>query len=246
VVSANERNYIGERSDNFLHAFDGWTLDWNAVFGLGFDSAPADWVTVYRECSMDELARIAREGLTVPSADMRHPDTRREMELLDRFRPRHIMDKGISRLRAIYAVPTPETPGLPFKRERAILEMKVDSRQGFVGDMDFITALIPFIGVRGRGVEQYHGAFRRYWESVIPLSRFYRNYAKVETDDGAHWVRKGRASDRLPRTFFSPEIMLMTPVISKQHVRIIRWEPEAEDNGIREWWNDGEEVWGEV
>jgi len=40
--------------------------------------------------------------------------------------------------------------------------------------------------------------------------------------------------------------MLMTPIISKQHVRIIRWEPGAEEVNLREWWNDPEEVWGEV
>ncbi|MFC1639059.1 hypothetical protein ACFL26_02195 [Patescibacteria group bacterium] len=237
---------MGERSDNFLHAFDGWTLDWNAVFGLGFDTAPKDWVTVYRECSLDELARVAREGLTVPSAEMRHPDTRQESEFLDRFRPQHIVKNGISRLKAIYAVPTPDTPRLHFRRERAVIEMKVDPSAGFVGDMDFVTALIPFLGTRGSGAERYHGAFRRYWESVIPLKSFYRHYGQIETDDGLHWVKRRGAPARLPRSFFSPEIMLMTPVVSKQHLRIIRWEPGSEEHAVREWWNDSEEVWGEM
>ncbi|MBU0624838.1 hypothetical protein KKF05_00680 [Patescibacteria group bacterium] len=237
---------MAERYNNFLGAFDGWTLDWNAVLGLGFESAPEHWVTVYRECSIDELARVARDGLRVPSADLRHPDNRQEMELLDRFRPRHITDKGISRLKAIYAVPTPLTPRFAYKRERAILAMKVDPIDGYVGDMDFITALIPFINARGRSVEQYHGALRRYWDSVIPLTRFYRNYQHLETDHGSHWVKKRGAAARLPQTYFSPEILLMTPIINKQHVRIIRWEPEVESLSSRDWWSDPEEVWGEV
>jgi len=237
---------MAERCNNFLNAFDGWTLDWNTVFGLGFESAPKDWVTVYRECSIDELARIAREGLRVPEADQRHPDNRQEMELLDKFRPKHLEKTGISRLKAIYASPTPETPRFAYKRERAILEMKVDANDGYVGDMDFITALIPFINARGRSVEQYHGAFRRYWDSVIPLKMFYQNYGFLETDGGANWVRKRGAPTRLPQSYFSPEILLMSPMISKQHVRIIRWEPGSDDIKSREWWNDGEEVWGEV
>jgi hypothetical protein len=237
---------MAERYNNFLNAFDGWTLDWNTVFGLGFESAPEHWVTVYRECSMDELARIAREGLRVPKIDQRHPDNRQEMELLDRFRPERLIKSGISRLKAIYAVPTLITPRFAYRRERAILEMKVDAACGYVGDMDFITALIPFINARGRSVEQYHGAFRRYWDSVIPLEIFYRSYRQTENEDGTHWTRQPGASLRLPHTYFSPEIMLMTPIISKQHVRIIRWEPGAEEVNLREWWNDPEEVWGEV
>ncbi|MFH2063491.1 MAG: hypothetical protein ABIJ46_05085 [bacterium] len=237
---------MGERCDNFLHAFDGWTLDWNAVFGLGFDSAPEGWSTVYRECSIDELARMAREGLTVPAAELRHPDNRREMELLDRFRPDRMVEQGISRLRAIYATPSPETPRLPYKPERAILEMKVDPACGFVGDMDFISALIPFISAHGDRVEQYYGAFRRYWDGVIPFVDFLRSYSQADSDGTNYWVRQPDAPENLPLTFFSPEIMLMTPVISKQHVRIVRWEPSQEDSGYREWWNDTDEIWGEV
>jgi hypothetical protein len=253
-LSPEKRNKLDEemtdgRYNNFLHAFDGWTLDWNSVLGLGFETAPENWVTVYRECSIDELARVARDGLRVPSADRRHPDNRQEMELLDRFRPNHITEKGISRLKAIYAVPTPMTPRFGYKRERAILEMKVDPADGYVGDMDFITALIPFINVRGRGVEQYHGAFRRYWDSIIPLTVFYRNYQQLNKKDEVsdpYWFKKRGASIRLPKTYFSPEILLMTPIISKQYVRIIRWEPEIEDLTTRQWWNNSEENWEEA
>lgn len=237
---------MGQRADNFLHAFDGWTLDWNAVFGLGFETAPKDWVSVYREASIEELVRIARDGVVSPTPDARHPDMRMEMELLDRFRPPQVVKKGVSRMRAIYASPTPETPKLPFRRERAILEMKVDPMAGYVGEMDFITALVPFMNVHGSGLERYQGAFRRYWESVIPLNSFAKHYKQYETDDGIHWVRK-TGGTRLPKTFFSPEIMVMEPVISRHHVRIVRWDPpEAENDGPSEWWNDPDEMWGEV
>ncbi|HCC21885.1 hypothetical protein A2480_02595 [Candidatus Uhrbacteria bacterium RIFOXYC2_FULL_47_19] len=237
---------MGQRCDNFLHAFDGWTLDWNAVFGLGFESAPRNWTVVYRECSIDELALVAREGMTVPTAELRHPDHRREMELLDRFRPDHVVEQGVSRIKAIYATPTSETPRLPYRRERVILEMKVDPKCGFVGDMDFITALIPFISTPGSSAERYHGAFRRYWESIISFEDFLKHYSKMETDGSVHWVRNSDAPETIPQTFFAPEIMLMTPVISKQHVRIVRWEPSQTDPSFHEWWNDSDEIWGEV
>lgn len=237
---------MGQRGDNFMHAFDGWTLDWNAVFGLAFDTAPEHWVSVYREASVEELVRIASHGIAPPSPDVRHPEMRQEMELLDRFRPQQVIEKGVSRLRAIYASPTPDTPKLPFRRERAILELKVDPEAGYVGEMDFITALIPFMSAHGRGLEKYQGAFRRYWDSVIPLTEFTRHYKARRTGDGMQWTRKGGSSE-MPKTFFSPEIMVMAPVISKQHVRIVRWDPpEAGSQGESEWYNDPDEQWGEV
>jgi hypothetical protein len=237
---------MGQRGDNFMHAFDGWTLDWSAVFGLGFETAPDHWVSVYREASIEELVRIASHGVCSPSPDVRHPEMRQEMELLDKFRPPQVVEKGVSRLKAIYASPTPETPHLSFRRERAILEMRVDPEAGYVGEMDFITALIPFMNAHGRGLEKYQGAFRRYWDSVIPLGAFTKHYKPRATDDGMQWVRKSGPSV-MPKTFFSPEIMVMSPAISKQHVRIVRWDPpEAEKVQEVEWWNDPEEQWGEV
>jgi hypothetical protein len=38
----------------------------------------------------------------------------------------------------------------------------------------------------------------------------------------------------------------MTPIINKQYVRIIRWEPEIEDLTTRQWWNNSEENWEEA
>jgi hypothetical protein len=223
---------MGQRGDNFTHAFDGLSLDWTAVFGAGFRDAPPGWVSVFRECSLDEIGTIARIGLSAPSPETRHPELRQEMELLDGFRPPHIVASGISRLAAVYATPTSDTPQLPFRKERVIIEMRVDPDASYVGDMDFITALIPFIGARKHGLENYHGAFRKYWETVIPLRRFKRYYAPAESAAGRHWFRKPSAPESLPRMYFSPEIMVMTPSIGSRHIRIVRHEcAEGHDHG---------------
>lgn len=214
------------RADTFYRAFDGASIDWAAMLGSGIGDLPKDHVSVYREVSLEELVRIAREGLSVPHPETRHPDMREEMELLDRYRPQHIIAKGISRLGAIYACPTEETPKFPFRRERFILEVKVDPKEAFVGDMDFITCLIPFIGANRMGLQRYKGAFTKYWESVISLADFKKWYRQVETDDGVQWMRAAGAPKRLEgqRVFFAPEILVMTPVISPRHVRVVRRE----------------------
>ncbi len=222
------------RPDTYYRSYDGTAIDWSAVLGTGFSDVPERYVSVYRECSLDELVRIAREGLSVPPPETRHPDMREEMELLDRYRPRHIVERGVSRLDAVYAVPTPATPKLPFRRERFILEIKVDPREAFVGDMDFITCLIPFIGANRLGLERYKGAFEKYWESVVSLEDFLKHYRIVETDDGTHWTRLPKAPKGFQRTYFAPEIMIMSPLISSRHVRVVGRERTEEDDRDRE------------
>src|SRR3989338_1983020 len=101
---------MGERSNALLYAFNGMTLDWNSVLGAGFVDAPRDFISVFRACSLEELMGIMREGLSAPQPETRHPDIRQEMELLDRYRPSKIIDRGVSRLGAIYATPTPAAP----------------------------------------------------------------------------------------------------------------------------------------
>ena len=220
---------MGQRSDTLLRADDGATIDWGAMLGTGLSDVPPHYVSVYRECSLDELVRIVREGLSVPPAETRHPDMRAEMELLDRYRPQRVIDRGVSRLGAVYAVPTPETPKFPFRKERYVLEIKVAPDEAFVGDMDFITCLIPFIGANQTGLDRYRGAFKKYWESVVSLKEFMAHYRKVETADGDHWMAKVKAPKKLPKTFFAPEIMIMTPIISPRHVRVVRREILQDD-----------------
>lgn len=220
---------MGQRADNFAHAFDGYGLDWDQVLGSGFRDAPRSWASVYRECSIDELVRIGRDGLAAPTPHARHPDIRQEMELLDSFRPPHVVRRGVSRLAAIYASPTPETPRLPFRKERVIVEMRVDPSASSVGDMDFITALIPFMGARKFGLEKYHGAFRKYWESVISLRDFTRHYRSAESAAGSQWFRSRSAPAALPKMFFAPEVMVMTPNVSRRHIRIVRHEAASDE-----------------
>ncbi len=220
---------MGQRCHNPFPDFDGAFLDWNALLGSGFDEAPRGWVSVFRVCSLEELVRIAREGMAVPPPDLRPAEIRREMETLDRFRPPAVVRRGISRLGAIYASPTAEdAPRLPFRKERIILEMKVDPAQGWVGDMDFITCLIPFIGAQPQGLDRFQGAFHKYWESVIPFADFRRHYEKVSTADGFHWLAKGRTPLNRPRSFFLPEILVMTPLISQRHIRVVSQETVTE------------------
>lgn len=220
---------MGQRSDTLLRAYDGASIDWGAMLGTGLADVPEHFVSVYRECSLDELVRIVREGLSVPPAETRHPDMRAEMELLDRYRPQRVIDRGVSRLGAVYAVPTTETPKFPFRKERYVLEIKVDPEEAFVGDMDFITCLIPFIGANQTGLDRYRGAFKKYWESVVSLKEFVTHYRRVDTADGTHWMAKLKAPKKLPKTFFAPEIMIMTPIISPRHVRVVRREIVHDD-----------------
>lgn len=217
---------MGEKCNNLFHAFDGIGLDWASILGGGFSTAPRSWVSVFREVSLEELVRIAKEGLSVPPPEMRPAEFRQEMEVLDQFRPPHIVKRGVSRLRAIYAAPTPDdAPQLPFRNERIMLEMKIDPARAYVGDMDFITCLIPFIGAQRYGLDKYHGAFKKYWDSVIPFKDFRRHYLRMDTGIGHQWVCGPGAPGGLPKNFFAPEILVMTPSVSQRHIRILQDEP---------------------
>ena len=220
---------MGERCDNLTSAFAGLSAGQCALLGSGFDAASPAWVSVYRECSLDELAQIAREGLAPTPPELRPAEVRREMEILDRFRPARVIESGVSRLRAIYAAPTPEdTPRLPFRRDRIILEMTIDPAGSRVGDMNFITGLIPFLGVERGGLERFHGAFRRYWDGILPLSVFLDSYERNGDGQAGRWTVRDNAPVGLPRDFFAPEILVMTPVIDQRHIRIVRRQPPAE------------------
>lgn len=216
---------MGERSDSLLRGSYGAAPDWGAMLGTGLADVPTHFVPVYRECSLEELVRIVREGLSVPPADTRHPDMRAEMDLLDRYRPQRLVDLGVSRLNAVYAVPTADaTPRLPIRRERYVIEAMIDPHEAYVGDMDFISLLIPFIGANQVGLERYAGSFRKYWDSVVRMSDFQKHYRRTGGEDGGFWVAKASAPKKMPRMFFAPEVMIMTPIVSSRHVRVIRRE----------------------
>lgn len=219
---------MGERAQNYLHAFDGRSLDWSAALGTGFASAHKRLVSVYREASRDELLRIAREGLTATPPEVRHPEVRHEMELLDRHRPEALVKKGVSRLSAIFAVPTSDTPRLPFRKEFFILEMKIDPKEAYVGDMDFVNCLIPIMGGSVTGLDRFRGAFIKYWDSVISFSDFRKHYRRVDTGDGSHWLALRTAPKSLPRSFVAPEVLVMSPVVDRRHVRVLRHERMAD------------------
>jgi hypothetical protein len=191
--------------------------------GQDFERTPADWVTVWRECSPEELIVVTQHGLAVPAPANRPPEYRQEMELLDSFRPSVVSERGISRLRSIYASPSPEdVPCLPHRRERLVVEMRIDPRQAYVGDMDFITGLISFMGANKFGIEQFHGAYRKYWDSVMPLTYFLDRYRREDTADGGHWRACRAVAERLPQTYYAPEVMIMTPLVSQRHIRLAR------------------------
>jgi hypothetical protein len=225
---------MGERAHNYLHAFDGRSLNWSAALGMGFASAPKRLVSVFREASRDELLRIAREGLTATPPEVRHPEVRHEMELLDQHRPEQLVKRGVSRLGAIFAVPTAETPRLPFRKEYFVLEMKIEPKEAYVGDMDFVNCLIPFMGGSVAGLDRFRGAFVKYWDSVIPFSAFRKHYRRVETGDGSHWLAARSAPKTLPRSFVAPEVLVMSPVVDQRHLRIVRHETAGADRFYEE------------
>lgn len=227
-----------------LSAFDGWTLDWNAVLGAGFRSVPKGWRSVFRECPVEDLARISREGMKPTPEEARHPELSREMKLLDRCRPARLVRQGISRSAAISGVPALANTGQALGGDRVVLEMKVDPARCYVGDADFLLNFLPFVGTDRETLERYRGLFRQYWKSVIPMEEFRSGYVRVETAGAPHWIAKKGVTAGQPRTFFAPEVLVMVSVIPKRHLRIVRWalSEGGEDTDL---WEDPEEVWGE-
>ncbi|MBI4457656.1 hypothetical protein HY633_01690 [Candidatus Uhrbacteria bacterium] len=213
---------MGERYHNLLPAFTGTSIDWNGVFGAGFANVNKRWVSVYREVAIDELIRIASGGLRAAPPELLVPEIREEMELLDRFRPSSLARLGVSRVNAIYATPTPELSRNQQRRERIMLELKIDPAAAFVGDADFVTCLVPFMGVYRYGLERHQEVFRKYWQSVIPLKDFFKYYERLEAVEGFRWVARMGAPRGYPRVFFIPEVLIMSPSVSTGHIRIVQ------------------------
>lgn len=210
---------MGERCDNFSHAFNGMALDWSRVLGSRFEDAPKTWVSVFREASLEELLYIAREGLTSYHQDIRHPDLLQEMEVLDSFRPKKVVEQGISRLDAITALPVQEGEFGHYHRRAVTLEMKVDPKCCYVGDTDYLHYAIPH-GAKKPGGERFRSAFTKYWDSMTPLSSFLKHYSRVDMPEGFHWLKKDGAPRGLPDLFFAPEVLMMTPAVSSQYIRV--------------------------
>jgi hypothetical protein len=212
---------MGERCDNFSHAFNGMALDWGQVLGARFEDAPKHWVSVFRETSLDELLYIAREGLSAYHQEVRHPDMLQEMELLDSFRTEKVLKRGISRLEAIAAMPS-DDHDFGYGHRTVTLEMKVDPKDCFVVDIDYLHYAMPYGGSRRAGTgEKYRAAFTKYWDSITPFTSFLKYYTKVELPEGHHWLKKSGAPRLLPDAFFDPEVLVMTPSVSSQHMRIV-------------------------
>ncbi|MEK9151841.1 MAG: hypothetical protein AAB692_00585 [Patescibacteria group bacterium] len=222
---------MGERYHNLIPTFTGTSIDWNGVFGAAVSTVPKTWVSVFREVAIDELIRIAAGGLRAVPPALLVPEIREEMELLDRFRPPALARAGVGRAGAIYATPTPELTRTPYRRERFVLEIKIDPATAFVGDADFVTCLVPFMGVYRNGLERHQEAFRKYWQSVIPLTDFFKYYERIEAVEGYRWVARMGAPRRYPRVFFIPEVLVMSPAISARHISIMKRDPmpAAED-----------------
>lgn len=221
---------MGERLHNGIIGTHGPGVNWDAVFGAGFESAPKDWTTVYREVTVEEMVRIAKQGLRPHPPELWLPEIHEEMRLLDGYRPREILSKGISRASAIYAAPVPDMAASNRRGDHVIIEMKVDPAECYVGDVDLVTCLIPFMGVHRYGLQRHPDSFKKYWDGLISLDDFLDHYDRIEAVEGYRWVARSDSSRKLPKSFYVPEVLVMTPVVSQRHIRIHRRPKGAEDD----------------
>lgn len=212
---------MGQRANDFGRAWQSGRFNWDSLLGRGWQTAPAHWVSVWRDCSSDELVKASRQGLSAPRVSLRSLEAREEMALFDSFRPGIVVKQGLSRSKAIFASPHPDdVPYRPHRREPLLVEMLVDPREAYVGDLDCVTSLVSFSGGGTIGLDQFEGAFRKYWKSMVRLDHFLQDYERIELPDGGYWANRRLSSSRYPKTFFSPEVMVLTPVISQRHMRL--------------------------
>lgn len=231
---------MADRIDNFSYAWNGSNLDWDVVFGADFNHVPAGWATVYKPCSFDELVRVARQGVSMLPEIARHSNSYREFQAIDRHRSPRAARLGVRRSRAIFALPSADLPHASYHRDFALLEMRVDQSAAFVADTDALANTSPFGPIKfGRGRTS---PYKAYWAGLVSLADFKKNYVKIESVRGHHWACRPGAPTRLPQTFFSPEVLVMTPTISQRHVRILRRdrvpEPDPVNGLFEDEWED--------
>lgn len=198
-------------------------VEWTRTIGSDFDHTGDGRVIVYRECCPVELERIrAKGGMSVTPLRSRPAGFREEMALLDEHRPAALVERGVSRLKAIYAAPAIEdVPRLPFRAQRCVLAAKVDPADCYVGDMSFIAGLIPFIGVKSRGLDEFRGAFRKYWDGVIRLEEFLAHYRPEGAGAERRWSANSGTPAAWHRNYYLPEIMVMTPLIGAERLKLV-------------------------
>ncbi|MEM2918020.1 MAG: GNAT family N-acetyltransferase [Candidatus Altiarchaeota archaeon] len=128
-------------------------------------------------------------------------------EFFDSLRPLHIIEKGISRLKAVYAFPSnkaAEKSGLYELRDRILL-VRVNANEAHVFEMSYVTRayILYSTGIeRDKLVTTYA---RKYWNSGIPLNVFKENY---EYDSKKNkWVRKKTAPNELLEEYELPEVL---------------------------------------
>lgn len=218
---------MAQKSNIILESFDGTNIIWERIFGTEFDRAPKHFVSVFRECSNSELTQAAQSGLHAHMADVRLPIFRTEMELLDRFRPPHLLESGVGRSAALFATPQRHSRIFSSFSDKFVVEMKVDPQDCYVGDMDFINRVTAYIHSHPiRTYENFKHAFEKYWSEVIGLADFKKHFKKVKVGDVDEWQRKAAASNNLPEFIVAPEVLIMTPVVDKKYIKILEREME--------------------
>ncbi len=255
--------------------------------------APAGYVSVYHETTDAAMLTIDTKGLTQGAEkNMSGPEAMdRRNQLIDKYRPEHLVQAGISRnnlfaypylqyghglmgaderhvklnkserdLRIAYGgdiymrttwspygIQTEDELIAKFKDpaflrklypDGEILELKVDPKTCYVGDMEYITRIYDDM-LRFRFSESDSVEYQaiKFWNEVVSLENFLKWYKKPEyAEDGNNYINpeqfkyepssalqfellKG-APEGLPNPIHNPEIMIPQNV-PQEHIRLL-------------------------
>jgi hypothetical protein len=196
--------------------------------------APPGFVSVFHETSDESIQEIDRKGLMI-NTEIKSEDKSMAMklsEIIDKFRPDALKSFGISR-NNIYAHPVSDDDKVIGNGK--LLELKVDPRKCYVGDMNIITD----IAFNFRKTDKVRTLSKEYWDNLITLDIFLRWYKKAETAEGSETIKnpeefkddeptftEGRfyllknGSDDYPSYIDNPEV-LIPQNIPQQHIRVV-------------------------
>lgn len=181
--------------------------------------APTHFVSVYHELrDITALDAIDREGLQVSPSDLHGYGMARRNALIDFHRTEALRAKG-ARRKSVYACPSIKN-GSGFSTLEELqgrtLEMKVDPRTCFVGDMEQVSRIqdrITFDNMSEEAAVERYAPW--YWKGMITLEDFLKWY-----DEGEQGFSKKPAAPKELPTFELPEILIPYN-IPQEHIKLV-------------------------
>ncbi len=164
-----------------------------------------EYEIVYHESFQKHLESILCEGI-LPNVHANH-EAKLAYQWTDNYRLDWQIGIGLSRSNSIFCFPDLEFGnGFTTSYKSIYLELRVDPKKCFVGEMETVTEVF----MRNSDIKRAIVFASSYWEDMITLKDFIRYYEKKISyhDESLAFYRRKSAPDELLGEFRIPEVLV--------------------------------------